>query len=84
MVGHHDRVSFWNMSWNSSHSTRVCSREHFNDRGGAGRFYCFAEDWALRKTGVDALHGLGRIGPSISNQHVFVENVTVDTAVLQQ
>jgi hypothetical protein len=44
MIGHHDRVSSWNTSWNSSHSTRGCSLENFNDTGGAGRFYCFAAD----------------------------------------
>ena len=44
MIGHHDRLSSWNTSWNSSHSTRGCSLENFNDTGGAGRFYCFAAD----------------------------------------
>ena len=44
MIGHHDRQSSWNTSWNSSHSTRGCSLENFNDTGGAGRFYCFAAD----------------------------------------
>lgn len=43
MIGHHDRQSSWNTSWNSSHATRGCSLENFNDTGGAGRFYCFAE-----------------------------------------
>ena len=42
MIGHHDRVSSWNTSWNSSHSTAGCSLSAFNDTGGAGRFYCFA------------------------------------------
>ena len=44
MIGHHDRLSSWNTSWNSSHSTRGCSLENFNETGGAGRFYCFAAD----------------------------------------
>lgn len=44
MIGHHDRLSSWNTSWNSSHSSRGCSLENFNDTGGAGRFYCFAAD----------------------------------------
>jgi hypothetical protein len=44
MIGHHDRQSSWNTSWNSSHSTRGCSLENFNSTGGAGRFYCFAAE----------------------------------------
>ena len=44
MIGHHDRMSSWDTSWNSSHSTAGCSLEAFNDTGGAGRFYCFAAD----------------------------------------
>jgi hypothetical protein len=44
MIGHHDRVSSWNTSWNSSHATNGCSLEILNETGGAGRFYCFAED----------------------------------------
>ncbi len=44
MIGHHDRLSSWNTSWNSSHSTRGCSLENFHETGGAGRFYCFAAD----------------------------------------
>ena len=44
MIGHHDRMSAWNTSWNSSHSTAGCSLEAFNSTGGAGRFYCFAAD----------------------------------------
>jgi hypothetical protein len=44
MIGHHDRVSSWNTSWNSSHLTAGCSLEDFNSTGGAGRFYCFASD----------------------------------------
>ena len=42
MIGHHDRQSSWNTSWNASHSTAGCSLENFNGTGGAGRFYCFA------------------------------------------
>ena len=42
MIGHHDRQSAWNTSWNSSHSTNGCSLENFRSTGGAGRFYCFA------------------------------------------
>ena len=44
MVGHHDRQSSWNTSWNSSHSTAGCSLAAFNETGGAGRLYCFAAD----------------------------------------
>lgn len=44
MIGHHDRISSWNTSWNSSHATAGCSLENFNETGGAGRFYCFASD----------------------------------------
>ncbi len=44
MIGHHDRLSGWNTSWNSSHSTVGCSLENFVETGGAGRFYCFAAD----------------------------------------
>ena len=42
MIGHHDRQSQWNTSWNSSHTTAGCSLAAFNTTGGAGRFYCFA------------------------------------------
>ena len=44
MIGHHDRLSAWNTSWNSSHSTVGCSLENFVETGGAGRLYCFAAD----------------------------------------
>jgi hypothetical protein len=44
MIGHHDRLSSWNTSWNSSHATAGCALEDFNQTGGAGRFYCFAAD----------------------------------------
>jgi hypothetical protein len=42
MIGHHDRMSQGNVSWNSSHLTRGCSLANLRDTGGAGRFYCFA------------------------------------------
>ncbi len=44
MIGHHDRMSGGNTSWNSSHMTRGCTLEAFIGTGGAGRFYCFAAD----------------------------------------
>jgi len=44
MIGHHDRLSGWNVSWNSSHGTAGCSLEDFQSTGGAGRFYCFAAE----------------------------------------
>jgi hypothetical protein len=44
MIGHHDRMSGRNTSWNSSHTTQGCTLEAFNGSGGAGRFYCFAAD----------------------------------------
>ena len=44
MIGHHDRLSGWNTSWNSSHTTAGCSREDLVSTGGAGHFYCFAAD----------------------------------------
>ncbi|MBI4444506.1 MAG: lectin [Acidobacteria bacterium] len=44
MIGHHDRESRWNTSWNSSHLTAGCSLENFKSTGGAGRFYCFSAD----------------------------------------
>jgi len=44
VIGHHDRLSGWNTSWNSSHTTQGCSLANFNATGGAGRFYCFAAD----------------------------------------
>lgn len=42
MIGHHDRMSAWNTSWNSSHTTAGCSLAAFVETGGAGHFYCFA------------------------------------------
>lgn len=44
MIGHHDLMSGWNTSWNSSHSTAGCRLEDFQETGGSGRFYCFAAD----------------------------------------
>jgi len=44
VIGHHDRLSGWNTSWNSAHTTNGCSLADFNATGGAGRFYCFAAD----------------------------------------
>ena len=44
MVGHHDRLSGFNTSWNGSHATNGCSIEALAETGGAGRFYCFATD----------------------------------------
>jgi hypothetical protein len=44
IIGHHDRQSGANTSWNSSHSTIGCSLAQFNETGGAGHFYCFAVD----------------------------------------
>ncbi len=44
MIGHHDRLSGVNGSWNSSHTTPGCSLQGFIDFQGAGRFYCFAAD----------------------------------------
>ncbi len=42
MIGHHDRMSAANTSWNSSHMTQGCSLDALKRTGGAGRFYCFA------------------------------------------
>ena len=44
IIGHHDRLSSANTSWNSSHATSGCSLAQFNETGGAGHFYCFAAD----------------------------------------
>ncbi len=44
MIGHHDRLSATNTSWNSSHGTIGCSLADFQSTGGAGRFYCFAAE----------------------------------------
>jgi hypothetical protein len=42
MIGHHDRMSQGNVSWNSSHWTQGCTLENLRATGGAGHFYCFA------------------------------------------
>jgi hypothetical protein len=42
MIGHHDRMSGNNVSWNSSHMTQGCSLPALNRTGGAGHIYCFA------------------------------------------
>ena len=49
MVGHHDRQGLRDddasRSWNSSHPSRDgCSQEALQGTGGAGLFYCFAEN----------------------------------------
>jgi hypothetical protein len=49
MVGHHDRQGLRDdapsRSWNSSHPSRGgCSQEALEGTGGAGLFYCFAEN----------------------------------------
>lgn len=48
IVGHSDRVGLKDSrhmhSWNSAHGTRGCSQEGLVSTGGAGLFYCFAED----------------------------------------
>jgi hypothetical protein len=44
MLGHHDRSSLGNTSWNSAHVSAGCDAEKLRVSGGAGRFYCFAAD----------------------------------------
>lgn len=48
MVGHHDRMGLRDdeasRSWNASHPSRGCSQEALQGTGGAGLFYCFAEN----------------------------------------
>jgi hypothetical protein len=41
-LGHSDRISGGNASWNSSHPSRGCSQDNLISTGGAGLFYCFA------------------------------------------
>jgi hypothetical protein len=43
-VGHFDRTGGGNTSWNSAHPSRGCSSEKLVSSGGAGLFYCFADD----------------------------------------
>lgn len=46
VIGHHDRRGLddntWSRSWNFSHQTEGCTQQGLVNRGGAGRFYCFA------------------------------------------
>ncbi len=49
MLGHHDRMGLDDQppakSWNSSHPSRGgCSQDALKSTGGAGLFYCFAEN----------------------------------------
>jgi hypothetical protein len=47
-VGHHDRIGLRDdaasKSWNASHPSRGCAQEDLPKSGGAGLFYCFADD----------------------------------------
>lgn len=43
-LGHHDRNSGRNISWNSAHPSRGCSKDQLQASGGGGLFYCFAAD----------------------------------------
>lgn len=42
-LGHFDRTGGGNTSWNSAHASRGCSQEKLVATGGAGLFYCFAQ-----------------------------------------
>jgi hypothetical protein len=42
MLGHHDRNGNGNVSWNSAHMSRDCTKAGLVATGGAGKFYCFA------------------------------------------
>lgn len=48
MVGHHDRIGLKDdapsKSWNSSHPSRGCGEADLPKSGGAGLFYCFAQN----------------------------------------
>jgi hypothetical protein len=48
MLGHHDRMGpidhDWAKSWNSAHISKGCSQEALQATGGAGLFFCFAEN----------------------------------------
>jgi hypothetical protein len=44
IVGHHDRLGGPNASWNAVHSSAGCSQENLVQTGGAGFFYCFAQN----------------------------------------
>lgn len=43
-VGHFDRTGGGNTSWNSTHASRGCGQENLVATGGAGLFYCFANN----------------------------------------
>jgi len=47
-VGHHDRIGLRDdapsKSWNASHPSRGCGKDDLPKSGGAGLFYCFAEN----------------------------------------
>jgi len=43
-IGHHDRASGSNISWNSAHPTSGCTAENLKSTGGDGLLYCFAVD----------------------------------------
>ena len=42
MLGHSDRQGGGNVSWNSAHMSRDCTKAGLIATGGAGKFYCFA------------------------------------------
>ena len=42
MLGHSDRQGGGNVSWNSAHLSRDCTKAGLIATGGAGHFYCFA------------------------------------------
>ncbi|HEV3137014.1 MAG TPA: hypothetical protein VGZ26_03905 [Pirellulales bacterium] len=42
MLGHSDRSGGGNVSWNSAHLSRDCTKAGLIATGGAGHFYCFA------------------------------------------
>jgi len=42
MLGHSDRSGGGNVSWNSAHMSRDCTKAGLVATGGAGHFYCFA------------------------------------------
>jgi hypothetical protein len=43
-LGHFDRTGGGNISWNSAHASRGCGQANLVTTGGAGLFYCFAND----------------------------------------
>jgi hypothetical protein len=42
VLGHSDRMGGQNVSWNSAHLSRDCTKAGLIATGGAGRIYCFA------------------------------------------